>query len=210
MTEKTLQELLRKYRVPFHIQAHMKKVAAVSLFIGTQLQDSGQKVDLTILRQAALLHDILKLCDFKELNLQYFQKSPSKKDKAFWTELIKSCSHKGHIQAAYELFMDIGEPQIASIIKKHRFNCLIEKNEKPTTWEEKILYYADKRVKHDQVVSIQERLEDGRKRYFPDGHIPKEDAQIEKALYKLEQELCNHAKIHPEEINEKNVSQSRN
>jgi uncharacterized protein len=200
MTEKALQDLIEKYRVPLHIRAHMEKVAGVALFLARKLIAQGEKVDLHNLRQASLLHDILKLCDFKELRLEYFTQTYSQEDVHFWTELIKSCSHKGHIQAAYELLIGLDEPELAEIVKKHRFNCLIEESEKPVTWEEKLLYYADKRVMHDKVVSIKERLEDGRKRYFPDGKVPVDDSLVEKALFELEQEICGRAEIKPDEL----------
>lgn len=206
MTEESLQNLLKKYRVPKHIQAHMLKVALVSVFIGKKIQETGEKVDLTKLRQAALLHDMMKLCDFKELNLQYFDPTETctAEDLQFWRDLIKSCSSKGHITAAYEVLKELGENELAEIVKKHRFASLID-NDKPVTWEEKILYYADKRVRHDQIVSIAERLEDGQKRYFPEGNLPENDHLVENALYELEKELLSKAKLKAEEITEETI-----
>ncbi|MEK7085852.1 MAG: hypothetical protein AAB953_02450, partial [Patescibacteria group bacterium] len=57
------------------------------------------------------------------------------------------------------------------------------------TWEEKILYYADKRVDHDKVVDLKKRFEEGRKRNF----TPKDDMELvlktEKEIEKLEKEF---------------------
>lgn len=222
MTEQFLQELITKYRVPVHVQKHMKKVAAVSLFIAdcmiknaTAVQSKNQSqaqipsINITVLQQAALLHDFMKLCDFPELHLQNFQQTYTADDIQFWTELIKNYHTMKHVRAAYEILKELGEDEIAIIVKKHGFNSLIhpDENERPQTWEEKILYYADKRVRHDQVVTIQERLHDGRTRYFPDGDIPETDAHVEKELYKLEKELLHKANLKPEDINEKSVEQ---
>lgn len=206
MTENELQELIRKYHVPKHVMAHMKKVAAVSLFLGEKLHRAGEKINQTLLRQAALLHDILKLCDFPQLDLTYFDQDVTAEEIQFWSQLIKSCHAKGHVQAAYEVLMELGEPVLAHMVKKHRFGSLINVKEKPLTWEEKILYYADKRVLHDRIVSIAERLKDGKKRYFPDGNIPENDGPVEKALYELEKELLTPAGLKPEEITEEAVS----
>lgn len=205
MTEETLHQLIEQYRVPVHVRKHMKKVAAAALYLGQLLNQRGEKVNLIVLRQAALLHDIMKLCDFKHLNFDHFEQNVTAEDIRFWTALIKSCHHVGHVDTAYNVLMDIGEEELAVIVRKHRFEGLIDERDKPQTWEEKLLYYADKRVRHDEVVSTAERLEDGRKRYYPDGDLPEHDHHVEKALYKLEEEICSKAGIRPEDINEKNV-----
>ncbi len=205
MTEELLQQLVTQYRVPVHIQKHMKKVAAVALYLGQKIHQSGEKINLIVLRQAALLHDVLKLCDFKELDIENFEQTITAEDISFWTALMKSCSHVGHVEAAYNVLKDLGENEIATIVRKHRFEGLISKRDKPKTWEEKLLYYADKRVRHDEIVSVAERLEDGRQRYFPDGNLPPNDHLVEKALYKLEKEICSKAGIKPKDITEKSV-----
>ena len=85
----------------------------------------------------------------------------------------------------------------------------VSKNDRPQTLEEKILYYADKRVCHDRIVTIKKRLEDGRKRYFPDGNIPSDEIHIVQKLYQLEKELLEKAKIKSSSITEKSVMSSK-
>jgi uncharacterized protein len=181
-------------------------VEKVARLIGEKINSAGGVVDMELLRQASLLHDLVKICDFDELDLSGFDGFTAE-DVQFWTALIKSCRKDGHIKAVCNIMSDINEKKLAQIIKKHRFNCLIDSSpaERPATWEEKILYYADKRVMHDRVISIKERLEDGRKRYFPEGDVPAEDALIEKELYRLEAEICGRAGISPDDINENTV-----
>jgi uncharacterized protein len=205
MTEDILQEIIKKHRVPVHVQKHMKKVAAVALYLGQLIKQRGGNVNLIFLRQAALLHDVFKICDFKILNFDQFDQKISEEDIQFWNSLINSYGNIGHIKAAENMLNKIGEHEIATIIRKHRFDGLIDEKDRPTTWEEKLLYYADKRVRHDKITSIAERLIDGRKRYFPGGKIPQNDDQVEKALYELEKEICSNADIKPEEINEESV-----
>ena len=209
MTENELRELWLKYHVPNHIMAHMRRVEAVCMFIGKKINSRGGRVNLESLRQAALLHDLVKICDFTELDLEGFDDF-SAADVQFWNGLIRSCHRDGHITAVCNILADLKENRLAGIIKKHRFTCLIDSdpNRRPESIEEKILYYADKRVRHDKITSLAERLEDGRQRYFPDGNIPPEDALIEKALYKLESEICRMAGIASGEINETTVAQT--
>lgn len=206
MTEDLLQKLIIQYRVPVHIQKHMKKVAAVALFLGQKITANGEKINLIQLRQAALLHDLMKLCDFRQLDIEHFEQNVTAEDIHFWTALMKSCQNIGHVEAAYNVLMDLNEPELAKIVRAHRFEGLISKEARPATWEEKILYYADKRVRHDEVVSTQERLVDGRARYFPDGNVPEHDHLVEKALLELEAEICSAAGITPVDVSEKNVA----
>lgn len=202
MTDEIIQKLWNQYRVPLHIRAHMEKVAEVCIFLSKKMQQAGENVDLEKLRHAALLHDILKLCDFQKLDLTRFTQTYTAEDVHFWSSLIRACGRIGHIHAAYNMLKEIHEDEIAEIVKKHEYRCLVQPGRCPATLEEKILYYADKRVLHDRIVGLSERVADGRKRYFPDGNFPDEDKLIERALYNLEKELCKKAGIGPEDINE--------
>ncbi len=203
MTEKELQEVIKSYHVPQLILAHMRKVAAVAVFIGKKMAEKGEKTDLVVLRQAALLHDIVKICDFKSTDLITSIGDFNAEDIAFWMKLHRSCRSVGHVNAAYNILMDLGEPKLAEIIRKHRYESIIDGNpaERPSSLEEKLLYYADKRVMHDKIVSMRERLDDGRNRYFG-GNMRPQDVEIEKALFSLEREICEKAGIRPEDINE--------
>lgn len=207
MTENELHELLQKYHVPHHILAHMEKVAKVAAKIGKALQKKGIKVNLEVLRQGAMLHDIAKVCDFKELDLSMFTGTYTAEDVQFWQMLIKTGGKDGHVKAGFNILRDLGEEELALIIKKHGYNSLIAENpgDRPQTWEEKIIYYSDKRVKHDKVVSVEERLKDGRQRYFPDGNVPTTDALVQKALLKLETEIMKAAGLKPEDLSDATV-----
>ncbi|MFA5829727.1 MAG: HD domain-containing protein [Candidatus Gracilibacteria bacterium] len=208
MTEAKLAEIIKEYRVPFHILKHMKKVAAVALFLGKKLKDEGAEIDLIFLRQAALLHDFVKIADFPKINLDYFEEKPSAEDLKVWQNIIDQWHSIKHCYAAFEILKAKNEIALGTIIKKHRFISLIDPvaDERPNTLEEKILYYADKRVRHDQIVTITERLEDGQKRYFTDGNIPKTDALVEKSLFLLEKDLLEKAKLKTSDINEKTIN----
>ena len=209
MTENELQNLLKQYHVPKHIMSHMQKVADVALFIGKKLSEKNIRIDMELLRQAALLHDLVKICDLSELDLTDCEGFTAE-DIQFWAHMIRSCRYDGHVNAAYNILIDLKENKLAEIVKKHRFNSVIDANhkERPVTWEEKILYYADKRVRHESIVSIKERIEDGRRRYFPEGKIPPDERLVEKQILKLETELCRLAGIAPEDINKTNLQET--
>lgn len=203
MTETELIEILKEYRVPLHIRKHMSAVADIAMFIGQRLIKYGHKLDLKSLRQAALLHDFLKICDFPKLNMDYFTESYTDEDIAFWNGIIEKYHKYKHIIAAYKVLKSRNELKIATIIKKHGFTSIIAKSEedRPITWEEKVLYYADKRVLHHGTVTLQERIDDGRRRYYKGKFSPHEDAAF-KALRELEIEICKAADISPADIND--------
>jgi len=54
---------------------------------------------------------------------------------------------------------------LATTIRRHRYVAVLDETDCPRSWEEKLVYYADKRVMHATVVSVHERVEDLVARY---------------------------------------------
>ncbi len=92
-----------------------------------------------------------------------------------------------HEEAAYE-FLKNEYPELALAIRKHAYRSLLDEKLKPQTIEEKIVYYADKRVMHDKVVPLMERLEEGHRRNNPAG-CKKTAEYIDSLIVELEKEL---------------------
>lgn len=89
-------------------------------------------------------------------------------------------------------------PEMAQVMAKHRLSAIIKDSLK--TWEEKIVYYADKRVNHTAIVSLDERMAEGRKRW----HVHKTEYHQEIILNKmkeLEKEIFAKINKSPEIIN---------
>lgn len=89
-------------------------------------------------------------------------------------------------------------PEMASVIAKHRLSAIIKNSLK--TWEEKIVYYADKRVNHDSLVNIELRMQEGKKRW----NVKKSDDKHElilKKMKELENEIFSLIKGDPNDIN---------
>ena len=70
---------------------------------------------------------------------------------------------KNHVARGARLVKKLGYPEVANVISKHTLYKL--KNNEPKTIEEKIVFYADKRVKHDKIVTLEERYKDLKERY---------------------------------------------
>lgn len=186
MTDIEVQNLIKEFRVPLHIQKHCEAVADFAVELAKRLIDVGEKIDIQALKHAALLHDLLRIVDFRHFNAGKFLDPFHPEDLAFWETLRKKYAGVRHEEAAAKILEDRGEPVIAEIIRKHRF---IQVEKGFNTWEEKILYYADKRAKHDKIVPLRERLEDGRKRNMPEKATTKESDELDEKVFELEREI---------------------
>ena len=128
-------KILKDNNVPDNIIAHSKQVCNVALKIADLLEKKGIKINRDLIAAASLLHDVRKL------------------------------SPNDHVIEGYEFIKSLGYPEVAVIIKKHGMVHLDNEDFMPKTWEEKIVFYADKRVKNDKIVSVDERFEYTKKKY---------------------------------------------
>ena len=167
-----------------NILHHCRKVNAIAMFIATKLKEKGEEIDLDLVDIASFLHDVKKA---EEVNL---------KD---WGS---------HEKRAAEFLKAKGYNELACIILKHRSEESVLNGIKGMSWEDKLVYYADKRVKHDEVVSAKERMRDGFERYSKlfNNHdfINRHDA-INEQLTKIENEIFNKLGLKPEDINEESI-----
>jgi len=131
-------EFFRRYRMLDNIRAHSLQVARVAMTLTDGLEKAARTVQLPrkdLVLAGALLHDIAKT----------------------------PCLNGGcdHARAGAEICIKHGYPEIAEIVEQH----VILKDYDPTRYCRgefsalEIVYYADKRVRHDEIVSLDERLE---------------------------------------------------
>ena len=121
---------MERYGMLENIKAHSMVVEKIAILIAHGLRNAGEDISLEIVTAGALMHDIGKtLC----LN--------TKEDHA---AVGKEICLKHHLN------------EISHIVEEH----IILKDYDPSRaiCEKEIIYYADKRVNHDVVVSLEERL----------------------------------------------------
>ena len=70
-----------------------------------------------------------------------------------------------HVIKGCLLLKKLGYSEVADAMKKHSLYKLEQKNRQPSTWEEKIVFYADKRCKDDKIVDLEERFKALEKHY---------------------------------------------
>lgn len=124
-------ELMEKYGMLENIKAHSIMVEKVANVIAREIRKTGKDISMEMITAGALMHDIGKtLC----LN--------TRADHAAKGSEICTLNHL---------------EEIAEIVREHvimeDFDPDGEVNEK------EIIYYADKRINHDKLVSLDERLE---------------------------------------------------
>ena len=129
-------ELMAKYCMLPNIIAHSRQVMRVSLAITDNLK-KGVSINRNLVMAAALLHDITK------------------------TRSLRTREH--HDQSGGELLRDLGFASVGEIVKQHVI--LLDFHPQDKLEEREIVNYADKRVMHDRIVSLAQRVEDLIQRY---------------------------------------------
>lgn len=107
-------------------------------------------------------------------------------------------TRKNHCEATAKVFQK-RHPVLAEVISQHRLGVILEGTFK--NWEEKIVYYADKRVNHDCIVSVRERLTLGKKRWKIRPAEDRTELFIRKIKI-LEKEIFDKIKLKPSAINQ--------
>jgi putative nucleotidyltransferase with HDIG domain len=171
--------LLEKYGILPNILEHSIMVNKVAVFLAKKLVDAGEQVDIAVVDRASLLHDVAKS-----------------------RTLIEKTEDKHHIEAENILTAE-GYPALGHVCRMHSLREI--KNLK--TWEEKIVNYADTRVKHSEIVSMKARIDDLTKRY----NVPASERLTYNDLLPLENEIFSKLKIKPNDVkrlieNESNTS----
>jgi putative nucleotidyltransferase with HDIG domain len=114
-----------------NIVAHSLQVCLVASFLVDRLKRCGMKLDSDLVRASALLHDITKT-------------------RSLTTGEI-------HALTGAEFINEMGYPDVAYIIGHHVILDEAVASDEPA--EVEIVNYADKRVLHDRIVSLRERMD---------------------------------------------------
>jgi len=204
-TRKECLALLTEYHVPPHIVSHSKVVAKLAAFLAQRLNENGAAVNVALLEGACLLHDLLRVHDFKESDYSKFERDLPEEDKAKWQKLRAKYKANSHEDAAHDILKE-QYPALALTIKRHRYMALLDEKEKPDSWEEKLLYYADKRVMHDKIVPLKDRLAEGHKRNAYQHGSPEQGkintSKVDPLIYEMEKEIFEKIALDPLEVTE--------
>ena len=119
-----------------NIREHSIMVARVSCAIAENLA-AGCPINIDLVRAGALLHDITK------------------------TRALSTGEH--HAETGGDLLREMGLPRIAEIVAEHVELASFDPD--GPLLEKEIVHYADKRVKHTEIVTLHDRIDDLLVRY---------------------------------------------
>jgi len=137
-TKEECLKILKDSNVSDNITAHCKAVCEVAMKTADLLEKRGINVNKDLVAAGALLHDVKKL------------------------------SPNDHVIEGHEFVKSLGFPEVALLVKRHGLAHIDDEDFAPKSWEEKIVFYSDKRVKHDKIVSVDERFSYIKERYKKD------------------------------------------
>jgi putative nucleotidyltransferase with HDIG domain len=127
----TCFRLMDTYGMLDHIKAHSLVVTRVARLLVRSLNETGLQLSGEITVAGALLHDIGK------------------------TESLET--GQDHAELGRQICLRHGFEEVAELVGEHV--RLKTRNSRGCCSEKEIVYYADKRVNHDRIVSLDDRLE---------------------------------------------------
>lgn len=160
-TESDILRWREEVALPAHIGEHCDAVASQIAEFGEDLLQRGIIVRPTALKLSALAHDLLRFVDFGKSSPHHYPDTP-KQHQALWKTWNDTLGEEGHEKACQRFLEAQGFAELGSIIEVH--GCKKSPSIKSTV-EQKLLYYADKRVIFDTRCTLEERFADFAERY---------------------------------------------
>lgn len=157
-----------------HIIDHSVMVSNITLFLTQKLKKYSSDIDIRLATSAALLHDITKTRSFD--------------------------TNESHSDTGGLLLTELGYPEIGNIVRQHVLLDTFE-NDTPVS-EQEIVNYSDKRVVHDKVVPLAERLEYIKIRYGTHKEFKDRIQLMWAQAMNLENKIFLHLDITPDQLSD--------
>jgi len=165
--------LLGQYQVPEHVVRHSLMVCTVALTLCRELNHSGEGLDRAKVEAAALLHDIAKVESLE--------------------------TGQSHSQIGAQWLSRLGFDEVGEIVRQH---VVLDDGHPPDRiTEAHLVHYADKRVRHTEIVSLAERFTDLRERYGRALQHRDSLVRLEQQNLRLEAMIFRKIPIAPESLN---------
>lgn len=158
--------------MPAHIQAHSRMVCAVALLLADGLLSAGLVVNRELVQASALLHDITKTRSFR--------------------------TGENHAQTGGAYLSGLGYYEVGEIIRQHVILDTYFEAETPS--EAEVVNYADKRVLHDRIVPLDDRMNYILHRYARTAAQKQRCMEMLDATLRLEQRIFDYLIFCPEHV----------
>jgi len=170
--EKKCRQLMTQYVMLPNIIQHSYRVCQVALFLSRALNQTGAGLNLELIKAASLLHDITKTRGLQ--------------------------TKENHAKTGEALLTDLGYPQVARVVGRH-VELKDVKNCSSLT-EEHIVNHADRRVLHENVVSLEVRFSYLIDRYGRTPEIRRRINMMEVTARELERVIFHQINYSPDEL----------
>jgi len=167
-------ELIKQMKMMSHIIDHSIMVANVAFFLCQRLKTKFPELNIELVTNAALLHDITKTRSFD--------------------------TKEQHAETGGELLTQLGYPETGDIIRQHVILDTYSMN--TAISEQEIVNYSDKRVLHDNVVLLEKRLAYIKSKYGNQKGFKERIKSVWADTRNLEKKIFSHLDIDPEQLSQ--------
>ena len=171
-SEKQCYQIMAEMGMMDHIVAHSEQVCRVAQCLTRHLIQGGVDLDRELIQAAALLHDVTKTRSFE--------------------------TKENHAQTGYQFLVARGFQEVGQIVAQHVRLDTYFSSDLPAKVE--VINYADKRVLHDRIVSLQERMDYILERYGSDGEYHDRILRLWDKSKDLEQRIFGYISFGPQDL----------
>lgn len=162
-SQEQIDEWRELARTPKNVIEHCEAVGTFAKEFAEQIAASRHiLVRPQALHKAGQLHDIFRFLDFIASAAPKGIEKPTDQDTETWNRIRVLYNGLRHEAACWKYLQNEGFRELGDIVAQHGFQ---HQPNADSTIEQKILYYADKRVNGSTVVTLDERFKDFLQRY---------------------------------------------
>ncbi len=167
-------QLMCRMQMLEHIVTHSIQVCRVAMCLTDHLKLNGMQMNGQLVRAAALLHDITKTRSFE--------------------------TEENHALTGGQVLTDFGYPQVGDLVRQH---VRLDHYSAPQNLSEAVIVnYADKRVLHDRIVSLNERMRYILKRYGTKAEHTHRIQLLQEKTAALEKHIFKHLPFSPDDLHQ--------
>lgn len=166
-----IHQLWQAYPPSHGLSRHILLVGLTAYLLGQMLHDLDFPVSPILAQRGGLLHDL---------------------DKKVWRD-----SGIPHGEYGAKILDEAGYSMVADIVRRHQVFTPLNVTNSPETWEQKLVYLADKYIEKDQFVGLDTRFHHFRTRY-PDS-LDLFD-QVQPLAWSMEEEILKGLGIQKEDL----------
>lgn len=165
-------QLINEMKMLDNIMDHSMQVYRVAIFLIDHMVTDEVNLNRGLIRASAMLHDV--------------------------TKTRSLTTKENHVTTGAQFLYDRGYHEVGDIVRQH--TCLDEYFSSELPSESEIVNYADKRVRHDKIVSLKERMNYLIETYGNEPESQRRYRSLWEKSKELEKKLFRYIPFSPEEL----------